>query len=73
MIEDFMSILAQVSLQPDKEDSRLWNDPPSYTFSVKSTYNKLGNHGPGGISVWFSLEFKGHALNHVLCVESFLE
>jgi len=48
MVEDFMSILSQVSLQPDKEDSRLWNDPPSYTFLVKFAYNKLGNHGSGG-------------------------
>jgi len=48
MVEDFMSIISQVSLQPNKEDSRTWNDPPSYTFSVKSAYNKLGNHGSGG-------------------------
>ncbi len=48
MVEDFMSILSHVSLQSDIEDSRLWNDPPSYTFSVKSAYNKLGNYGSGG-------------------------
>ncbi|XP_068477142.1 uncharacterized protein [Phaseolus vulgaris] len=55
MVEEFMSIISQVLLQPDKEDSRLWNDPPSYTFSVKSAYNKLANHGCGGISVFGSL------------------
>ena len=47
-----MSILSHVSLQSDIEDSRLWNDPPSYTFSVKSAYNKLGNYGSGGVSVF---------------------
>jgi len=48
MVEDFMSIISQVSLQPDKEDLRTWNDPQSYTFSVKFAYNKLVHHGSGG-------------------------
>jgi len=43
-----MSIISQVTLQPGKEDSRIWNDPPSYIFSVKSAYNKLVNHRSGG-------------------------
>jgi len=52
LVEEFLSIISQVSLQPDKEDSRTWNDPPSYTFSVKSAYNKLANQGFGGVSVF---------------------
>jgi len=43
-----------VTLQQGKEDSRLWNDPPSNIFSVKSTYNKLVNHR-SGVSVFGSL------------------
>jgi len=41
LVDDFMSIISLVSFQPDNEDVRLWNDPPSYTFSVKYAYNKL--------------------------------
>jgi len=33
MIEEFMENLSQVSLYPNKEDLRLWNDPPLYTIS----------------------------------------
>ena len=55
MVEEFMSIISQVLLQPDKEDSRLLNDPPSYTFSVKSAYNKLANHGCERVSMFGSL------------------
>jgi len=29
MVEYFMASISQVSLRPDKEDSWLWNDPPS--------------------------------------------
>ena len=43
-----MENLSQVSLYPNKEDLWLWNDPPSYTFSVKSAYNKLINQASGG-------------------------
>jgi len=43
-----MESISHVSLRPDKEDLRLWNDPPSYTFSVKSAYNKLVNQRSGG-------------------------
>jgi len=52
MVEEFMTIIAQVSLHQDIEDKQLWNDPPSYSFSVKPTYNKLVNHrsrGFGGV------------------------
>lgn len=49
MVENFMAIISQVSLHPDKEDLRIWNDPPSYTFSLKFAYNKLVNHRFGGI------------------------
>ncbi|XP_068503760.1 uncharacterized protein [Phaseolus vulgaris] len=52
LVEEFLSIISQVSLQPDKEDSRTWNDPPSYTFSVKYAYNKLANQGFGGVSMF---------------------
>jgi len=55
MVEEFMSIISQVLLQPDKEDSRIWIDPPSYTFSVKSAYNKLTYHECGGLSMFGSL------------------
>jgi len=48
MVEDFMSLISLVIIQPEKEDVRIWNDPPSYTFSVKSAYNKLVNYRPGG-------------------------
>jgi len=44
MVEEFMSSLSQVSLLPENEDLWLWNDPPSYSFSVKSAYEKLANH-----------------------------
>jgi len=74
MVEEFMSIISQVSLQSDKEDSRTWNDPPSYTFSVKSTYNKLANHGFGGggvINFCFFFYFRGFALNHVFVWRAF--
>ena len=55
LVEEFLSIISQVSLQSDKEDSRTWNDPPSYTFSVKSAYNKLTYHECGGLSMFGSL------------------
>ena len=55
LVDDFMSIISMASLQPDNEDVRLWNDPPSYSFSVKSAYNKLANHRQGGVSVFGSL------------------
>ena len=45
-----MENLSHVSLYPNKEDLRLWNDPPSYTFSVKSAYNKLIKQASGGVS-----------------------
>ena len=48
MVEDFMSIISLVPFQPDNEDVRIWNDPQSYTFSVKSAYNKLVNRRIGG-------------------------
>jgi len=72
MVEDFMAIIAQVPLQPDKEDLRRWDEPPLYTFSVKSAYNKLVNHstGEGGYRRYLdSLEFKGNAISTVLRVE----
>ena len=47
MVEDFMTIISQVSLHQDTEDKRFWNDPPSYSFSVKSAYNKIANHTIG--------------------------
>ena len=53
MLEDFMENISQVSLCPIKEDRRLWNDYPSYTFSVKSAYNKIINHTSGGVPVVF--------------------
>ena len=55
MVENFMEIISQASLRTNKEDLRLWNDPPSYTFSaVKSAYNKLVNQiSGGGVSVVF--------------------
>jgi len=40
IVKDFMGSISQVSLHPGKEDQRVWNDPPTYTFSVKSAYNK---------------------------------
>jgi len=43
-----MSLISLVIIQPENEDVRIWNDPPSYTFSVKSAYNKLVNYKPGG-------------------------
>jgi len=43
-----MESISQVSLRLGKEDLRVWNDPPSHTFSVKSAYNKLVNHRSGG-------------------------
>jgi len=53
MVDEFMSIISQVSLHQGIEDKRLWNNPPSYSFSVKSAYNKLANHkngeGVGGV------------------------
>ena len=48
MVEEFMEDLSQVVLYPNKEDIRLWNDPSSYTFSVKSAYNKLINQTSRG-------------------------
>jgi len=48
MVDDFMAIISQVPLQPDKGDLLIWNDPPSYTLSVKSAYNKIVNHSTGG-------------------------
>jgi len=53
-----MKIISQVSLHQHIKDIRLWNDPPSYTFSVKSAYNKLVNHksGAGG---WWCLNIFG--------------
>jgi len=33
MVEDFMAIISQVPLQLDKEDLRIWNDPPRHTHS----------------------------------------
>jgi len=53
MVEDFMASISRVSLHPYKEDLRLWNNPPSYTFSIKSAHNKLVNHRSGGVSVVF--------------------
>ena len=47
MVEDFMTIISQVSLHQGTEDKRFWNDPPSYSFSVKSAYNKIANHTIG--------------------------
>ena len=54
MVEYFLSCLSQVSLLPDKEDLWLWSDPPSYSFSVKSTYKKLANHEIEGVIVSFA-------------------
>ena len=48
-----MESISHVSLRPDKEDLRLWNDSPLYTFSIKSSYNKLVNQISGGVSVVF--------------------
>jgi len=53
MLEEFMENISQVSLCPIKEDRRLWNDHPSYTFSVKSAYNKIFNHTSRGVPVVF--------------------
>ena len=55
MVEDFMSVITLVSVQPEYDDVRLWNDPPSNTFSVKSAYNKLVNYRQGGKSVFGTL------------------
>jgi len=44
-----MSCLSQVSLHLEKEDLWLWNDPPSYSFLVKSGYKRLANHGTEGV------------------------
>jgi len=48
MVEDFMAIISQVILQQEVEDIRIWIDPPSYTFTVKSAYNRLVKHNTGG-------------------------
>ena len=48
MVEEFMSIISQVSLYQGLEDKRLWNNPPLFSFSVKSAYNKLANPTSGG-------------------------
>jgi len=50
LVDKFMTSISQVSLHRDKEDLWLWNDPPSYTFSVKSAYKMLANHGTGVVS-----------------------
>ena len=50
MVEDFMTNISQVPLDSNKLDSWLWNEPPSYSFSVKSAYSKLACHGYGSIS-----------------------
>ena len=39
MVEDFMTSISQ----PAKKHLWLWNDSPSYTFSVKFAYKKLAN------------------------------
>ncbi|XP_068498505.1 uncharacterized protein [Phaseolus vulgaris] len=50
MVEEFMSIISQVLLQPDKEDSRIWIDPPSYTFSNASGFAAIdGDAQIGGM------------------------
>jgi len=53
IVEDFMESISQVSLHPGKEDLRVWNDPPTYIFSVKSAYNKLANQISGGVPGMF--------------------
>lgn len=48
-----MTIISQVSLHQGTEDKRFLNDPPSYSFSVKSAYNKIANHTTGrGLEVF---------------------
>ena len=48
-----MESISHVSLHPGKEDLRVWNDPPTYIFSVKSAYNKLANQISGVVSGMF--------------------
>jgi len=53
MVEEFMSIISQVPLHQGTKDKRFWNDPPTFSFSVKSAYNKLANHTIGrGLEVF---------------------
>ena len=59
-----MTIISQAIPQQEVEDIRIWIDPPSYTFTVKSAYNKLVKHNTGGFEgVRTTLEFKGHAIS----------
>jgi len=55
MVEDFMAIISQVILQQEVDDIRIWIDSPSYTFTVKSAYNRLVKHNTGGVVKVFEL------------------
>ena len=54
MVEDFMASISKVFLHQDKEDLWLWNAPPSYSFSIKSAYKMLTNHGTKSVQEVFA-------------------